>query len=511
MSRKICRGIVVALTIVCFLFTSVIYAAPINSINYGKATAQDKLRLPLLFGPKRVRASVWQNLAEGGHTISNDFITPKIVATQLRDRIRAGLVQDATTNPSSNEGVFAMMTKEEGEWVPLIEEMVNQGMADQEIYDTLFIDSLVVPAMRIFHEEGVCERTNYMHGYVSYEFRPQFTSDPDITAESNPEGFEKQVSAALNELIRLDQLITDNSDGLHNFLLKVPATHVGIEAGKRAIALGMNINFTLIATEEQYAICVKAYKDGVREYILNGQKRGKVNESPYAKSVASDFVSRTDRSIDGLLSDIPNLIAHLRDRLKANDFADEGEKASIDNLIIEYEGLRDEQLKTKLAEMGQLKMKAGLAYAIGKVYARFLKEFEEDKDWRAFAQENNVPDQLIYWGSTGVKVNNRYTTKTTYAGPLRLRGTVNTAPDEVVSTMMIDGPPFDGNIETPDFEKHNTVLSKLGKLGISIRLIQYNVYISGLKTFASDDAKTFNNIGNRIHVLKSMQQTAEAL
>ena len=454
--------------------------------------------------------AVWQQLAESGHTISNDFITPVIVARELRARIRAGLVQDATTNPSSNEGVFAMMTKEGGAWVSLIEKMSEENKTDQEIYDTLFIEHLVVPAMRIFYEEGVCKSTNYMHGYVSYEFRPRFTKDPDITAESKSVEFEEQVRTALNELIRLDKLITDKSGGLHNFFLKVPATHVGIEAGKRAIALGININFTLIATEEQYADCVKAYKDGVREYIENGQKRGKINESPYAKSVASDFVSRTDRSIDELLSNIPKLITHLQDRLKANDFTDEDEKAGINDLIAEYKGLKEERLQAKLNEMGQLKMQAGLAYAIGRVYARFLKEFKEGGNWREFAQTNNVPDQLIYWGSTGVKVNNEYTAKATYAGPLRLRGTVNTAPDEVVKAMMTDGPPFDGNVETPDFEKHNKVLSELKKLGISIGLIQSNVYKSGLVSFAGDDTKTFKKIGDTISNLRSRQQ-AEAL
>ena len=402
--------------------------------------------------------NIFVSLLKEGHAISKDFITPYMMKSGLfQAQVRVGLVNNATTNPTSNAQVFEQMIKS-GEWVPIIKEMVEKGMSDQEIYDNLFIDYLVVPAMKIFVEEGVCERTNYMHGYVSYEFRPAFTSDPDI--KPGDPRFEDQVMAALDELKRLDALITERSGGLHNFFIKVPATHVGVEAGKRAIALGININFTLIATKEQYIECVKAYKSGVMEYVQNGQKRGKVGQSPYAVSVASDFVSRTDREIDPLLTNAP-----------------------------------------------ELKTQSGLAYAIGRVYRIFEQEFVKDEKWNQFATENNVPIQQIYWGSTGVKVNNIYTTNPHYAGPLRLKGTVNTAPPEVVDAMS-EEVPFDGNVETPNYQKHDAVLEKLTGLRINIDEIQNKVYRSGLVSFAKDDQKTFEKIGEFIKSIREEQKMA---
>ncbi|MFC1624710.1 transaldolase family protein, partial [Candidatus Omnitrophota bacterium] len=411
---------------------------------------------------------IFASLAAQGHVVSKDFITPEMITSgEFERQVRAKVVYSATTNPSSNDKVWGIMVNQTKEWVPLIEAMVKDGKTDQEIYDTLFIEHLVVPAMKILGP--VNRETNYMHGYVSYEFRPEFTKDPDMTQEKNHDKFNTQVREALTELARLDELITEQSGGLHNFFIKVPATPVGIEAGRLAINAGININFTLIATLDQYIACVNAYKDGVRRYIEDGEMRGKVSESPYAKSVASDFVSRTDRTIDQLLPD-------------------EGDDAA-------------------------LKMQAGLAYAIGVIYKEFMREFlpTEDTAWDKFSREHNVPIQQIYWGSTGVKdKDGKYTSDPHYAGPLRLWGTTNTAPPDVVDAME-EKAPFDGNIEEPDFAKHERVLQRLEELDIDIGEVQEGEYRKGLDGFAGDDKKTFDAIGEFIERFRDAPASREKL
>ena len=398
------------------------------------------------------------SLAKQGHVISKDFITPDMITSgQLEVQVRSRVVCNATTNPSSNADVWDIMVNKTRKWVPLIEVMVKAGMTDQEIYDTLFIEHLVVPAMRIF--ESVNKETGYLNGYVSYEFRPKFTSDPDITAENDPAGFESQVQTAIAELVRLDTLIEKKSGGLHNFFIKVPATHVGAEAGKRAIVLGININFTLIATKEQYKECADAYKAGVRGYIQNRETRGNAGESPFAVSVASDFVSRTDREIDPILP----------------------------------------------AGSG-LKTKAGLAYAVGVVYKIFEAEFREDEEWNTFARQHNVPIQQIYWGSTGVKEGGKYTANPLYAGPLRLWGTVNTAPPDVVDAMA-EKAPFDGNVVKPDYKGCYAILQGLGELDIDA--IQKRVYEDGLDSFAKADEKVFKAIGRFIEILRKAESISD--
>ncbi|MFA4992045.1 MAG: mannose-6-phosphate isomerase, class I, partial [Candidatus Omnitrophota bacterium] len=399
---------------------------------------------------------VFASLAEQGHTLSKDFITPLMLQSgQLESQIKAGIVRDTTTNPTSNAGVWDLMVNKNKEWLPLIEEMVRQGMTTQQIYDNLFIEHLVVPTMQLFDTYKVGEGSGYLHGYVSYEFRPHFTSDPDLTSEKDTVEFERQVGVALDELIRLDTLITEKSGGLHNFFIKVPATHVGIEAGKRAIARhGININWTLIATLDQYKEVAAAYKQARMTSIFTKQ-------GPYGVSVASDFVSRTDREIDPLLEETAP----------------------------EY------------------KMQSGLAYAIGNIYRHFEREFLQNQDWIDFAGRRNIPIQQIYWGSTGVKVKGEYTANPHYAGPLRLNGTVNTAPPNVVDIMAEDAP-FDGNVETPYYTAHEEVLSKLISLSIDINAIQEKVYREGLVGFAKDDKKTFDEIDGFIRQIRDKETLA---
>ena len=76
MLQRICRSIVVALTVVCFLFTSVIYAAP---IGYGKAAAQDKLRLPLI---------TWKVVGNGTNDATGQVERKTSLPVQIRTELK---------------------------------------------------------------------------------------------------------------------------------------------------------------------------------------------------------------------------------------------------------------------------------------------------------------------------------------------------------------------------------------------------------------------------------------
>lgn len=80
-----------------------------------------------------------------------------------------------------------------------------------------------------------------------------------------------------------------------NAMIKVPATEAGVRATEELIAAGLNVNVTLIFSQQAYEAVACAYVQGL-------ERRHRARE-PLANvaSVASVFVSRIDTLIDALL------------------------------------------------------------------------------------------------------------------------------------------------------------------------------------------------------------------
>lgn len=113
-------------------------------------------------------------------------------------------------------------------------------------------------------------------GYVSLEVSPALAHDAVATVAAG-----RRLAAAVAR---------------PNLLIKVPATHAGLDAIERLIGLGINVNVTLMFS--------LAHVDAVADAYLRGLKRlhdagGDVSK---AMSVASLFLSRVDSLIDPLLA-----------------------------------------------------------------------------------------------------------------------------------------------------------------------------------------------------------------
>jgi len=75
-------------------------------------------------------------------------------------------------------------------------------------------------------------------------------------------------------------------------MINVPATAEGIHAVRTVIGEGINVNVTLLFSQEIYARVAEAYLDGLDTLIARGgNPRG-------VASVASFFVSRIDTASD---------------------------------------------------------------------------------------------------------------------------------------------------------------------------------------------------------------------
>jgi len=85
------------------------------------------------------------------------------------------------------------------------------------------------------------------------------------------------------------------SVGRDNLMIKVPATAPGLNAIRRLIGDGINVNITLLFSQKVYEGVVEAYLGGLEDLAgRGGDPRG-------VASVASFFVSRIDTAIDKLI------------------------------------------------------------------------------------------------------------------------------------------------------------------------------------------------------------------
>src|SRR5256885_188589 len=139
-----------------------------------------------------------------------------------------------------------------------------------------------------------------------------------------------------------------------------PGTQPGLPAIRTMIAEGVNINITLLFSQNVYAQVADAYISGLEEYVRKGGDPHKV------ASVASFFVSRIDTLVDEALD---------KKIAAANDPA---EKARLKGL----------QGKIAIAN-------AKLAY---QMYQRIFN----DERWQRLAQ-HGAQTQRLLWASTGTQ------------------------------------------------------------------------------------------------------------
>ena len=123
----------------------------------------------------------------------------------------------------------------------------------------------------------VYEATEAPDGYVSLEVSPYLAMNTEAT---------------IAEARRLWQAV-----GRDNLMIKVPGTKAGLPAIRQLIGEGINVNITLLFSQQVYEEVVEAYLAGLEHLVAQGGDPGKV------ASVASFFVSRIDVAVDKLIEE----------------------------------------------------------------------------------------------------------------------------------------------------------------------------------------------------------------
>jgi transaldolase/glucose-6-phosphate isomerase len=201
-------------------------------------------------------------LAKTGQSVWFDQMERRLVSSGDLQRM---IDEDDLRGLTSNPTIFEKAISGSDDYDAQLRGLASQNKSREEIYDAITIED-IGNAADVFRP--VYDRCKGGDGFCSLEVSPLLANN---TADTASEA--KRLFAAL---------------GRPNVMIKIPATPEGIPAIEEAIANGININITLIFSNEVYSQVMEAYLRGLERRVAQGLP---INE---IASVASFFVSRID-------------------------------------------------------------------------------------------------------------------------------------------------------------------------------------------------------------------------
>ena len=230
-----------------------------------------------------------EELAKTGQSVWFDQMERKLLTTgKLQKMISEDDLRGLTSNPTIFEKAIAGSEDYDGQ----LRQLASEGKSRDEIYDALVLED-ISDAANVF--APVYKKTNGGDGFVSIEVSPTLANDTKGT---------------IAEAKRLSERL-----GLSNVMIKIPATPEGIPAIEESIASGININITLIFSNDVYQKVMEAYLRGLERRAEKNLPIGDI------ASVASFFVSRIDTQAD----------KQIEQRIAASK--DENEKRELESLL----------------------------------------------------------------------------------------------------------------------------------------------------------------------------------
>lgn len=355
-----------------------------------------------------------------------DNISRSMLRTgKLKQMIELGLC-GMTSNPT----IFDKAISSSADYDEKILELCEYGKSTFEIYDDLTIRD-VQDAADIFLP--VYKESNGIDGYVSLEIDPRLAYKTEETVKEGKRLFQK-----VNR---------------PNVMFKVPATKPGFSAIEELVALGININSTLIFSLEQYINTADAYIRGIERILENKGDVSKVH------SVASVFVSRIDTSVDNLLDQL----------------------------------LAKEEAQKKKALLMSLKGKAAVSNS-GLIYQKYLEIFSSE-DFKQL-RKKGANEQRVLWGSTSTK--NPDYSDIKYVSELIAKNTVNTMPEQTFNAFFDHGKVKEAL--TSNAPEAQEVIVILKKQGIDINADCAQLLKEGVLAFE----KSFDSLLNAIEKKKNI-------
>ena len=217
-------------------------------------------------------ANPFNRLHDYGQAVWLDFLSRRFIA---EGGLRKLVDQDGLSGITSNPSIFEKAIGHSDEYDDAISSMLAQcDRPVAELYERLAVEDIRHAADVL---RPVFDATSGGDGYVSIEVSPYLAMDTRRT---------------IAEAKRLWSEV-DRS----NLMVKVPATAAGLPAIRALTAEGINVNITLLFSQQVYDEVAEAYLSGLETRAAAGADLSRV------ASVASFFVSRIDSAVDALLDD----------------------------------------------------------------------------------------------------------------------------------------------------------------------------------------------------------------
>lgn len=377
-----------------------IYAKALDFINDG--------RISFKKGEKKMENNHLVELHKFGQSIWSDYIDREMLNSgKLKSLIEKDEISGVTSNPS----IFEKAISGSDDYDFEIRTSALLGRTSKEIYEDLTVSDIKRSADILM---PVFKKSNGEDGFVSLEVSPHLAYDTE---------------GSIVEARRLWQKVERA-----NLLIKIPATTQGVEAIRKLISEGINVNVTLLFDLNRYDEVVDAYLSGLEDRIKKGKSiKGIV-------SVASFFLSRIDIKVDKLLLKM----------MKEN----------------------------KVKAPSPIALYGEVAISSAKVAYQKFKEVFANERFDKLKKEGAKPQKLL-WASTGTK--NATDSDIKYVEALIGPKTINTAPLETINAYRDHGAPS-LRLETGVAEAYKN-LEELKKLEIDLHKINQELEIDGVKKF----------------------------
>jgi transaldolase / glucose-6-phosphate isomerase len=365
--------------------------------------------------PSTAARGVAQNplkaLTNYGQSVWLDYIRRSLITTGELKRL---IEEDGLRGVTSNPAIFEKAITGSTDYAQTLQDLGKQkGLDAKGLYEQLAIKDIQDAADVL---RPVYEQTKRRDGYVSLEVSPYLANKTQET---------------LDEARRLWKSVAKD-----NVMIKVPATPEGIPAIKQLISEGININVTLLFSQEAYELVAQAYIAGLEEFAKKGGEVGKV------ASVASFFISRIDTLIDGQLADL----------LKTAKASDQGLLRSLQGKV---------------------------AIANAKLTYQRYKEIFSGPRWNPLAAKG-AQTQRVLWASTSTK--NPSFRDVIYVEELIGPDTVDTIPPATYDAFRDHGRPRPSLEE--DLESAHDTMETLAHVGVSMKQATDKLLVDGVRIFA---------------------------
>jgi transaldolase/transaldolase/glucose-6-phosphate isomerase len=363
-------------------------------------------------------------LGEQGQSVWLDYMRRNLITSGELQRL---IDNDGVKGLTSNPTIFQKAVEGSEDYDDLFREWAPKGASAGDVFEVLAIRD-IGDAARIFRP--VFEQTRHRDGYCSIEVTPTLAHDTKGTVV---------------EARRLWQKL-----GVQNVMVKIPGTVEGTPAIEQCVAEGLNINVTLLFSQDAYVAVAEAYIRGLEQRAAKGEDVSK------SASVASFFVSRIDSLVEKTIA-----------------------------------GREKTATPQQRALFDEVTGKVAIANA-KQAYQKYKKLFSGPR-WQKLA-DKGARTQRVLWASTGTK-NPKYS-DVLYIEELIGPDTVNTIPPATLDAFRDHGkvrPTLEQNVDQAD-----AVMRKLEQSGISMKAVTDQLVEDGVKSFSDSFAELISAVGSRL-------------